>query len=278
MATQIHPALSVPAELSPDALHLPCDPTKLGFQTTDELPDLQDVIGQPRALRALELGSEVAGTDYNIFVLGLPGSGRTTLSKEYLLRKAAGEPIPDDWCYVNNFDNPYTPKALRLPPGCGQQFRKDMLELLALLSAIAEIPLRQDRAITGSINQHGQIQAIGGVNEKIEGFFSICKARGLSGEQGVLIPAANQRSLMLCEELVQAVADGLFHVWPVNNLDQCIPLLTGCEAGERDEEGNYPRGSFNETVTARLKTFAGLVAKRGSNGKPEMEKEKDDPS
>jgi predicted ATP-dependent protease len=827
MATQIHPALSVPAELSPDALHLPCDPTKLGFQTTDELPDLQDVIGQPRALRALELGSEVAGTDYNIFVLGLPGSGRTTLSKEYLLRKAAGEPIPDDWCYVNNFDNPYTPKALRLPPGCGQQFRKDLLELLAyfqrqmpkafeskeymeardrilnevkklqeeqfqrlqeyvgkhhfilvrtpagvmltpgsqgkaltpeevekltpeqrqeferlatslgeyvestlnklrdmnqiadqelnqldqkiilfiiaplirelkdkysrilkeepvgeelaaraallghldavqadlsanvgkfrppapaeppspqpdagfmqryavnvlvdntkqkgapvllesqptyhnllgriehevvmgatrtdfmmirpgalqranggylilpvrdllinnyaweglkrvlrdgairiselgsqlglistqtlepepiplkvkilligtpmlyhmlrlydedfaklfkvhaefatsmdrspqaereygiyiksvlvdiglpsfdstavariieysarlaedqhklstrfgkvadlvreaaywankenmgivsgpcvqraieesiyrnnlyeerlqelitqdvlmidvhgsacgrinalsllsmgdysfgrpslvtatvapgqggvidierqaklggrihtkgililsgflawryseegplslsasltfeqsysevegdsasaaellaLLSAIAEIPLRQDRAITGSINQHGQIQAIGGVNEKIEGFFSICKARGLSGEQGVLIPAANQRSLMLCEELVQAVADGLFHVWPVNNLDQCIPLLTGCEAGERDEEGNYPRGSFNETVTARLKTFAGLVAKRGSNGKPEMEKEKDDPS
>jgi predicted ATP-dependent protease len=136
MAAQIRPpslhsGLPAPAELSPEALRLPCEPAGLGFQTTDELPDLDDVIGQPRALRALELGSEVSGTDYNIFVLGIPGSGRTTLSKEYLHRKAALEPVPDDWCYVNNFDNPYTPKALRLPPGYGQQFRKDMLELLA---------------------------------------------------------------------------------------------------------------------------------------------------
>lgn len=120
-----------PTEVPPSELCCRCDPAGLGFATTDELPDLQDVIGQPRALRALELGSEVAGTDYNIFVLGLPGSGRTTLSKEYLQRKAAGEPVPDDWCYVSNFDNPYTPKALRLPPGMGNQFRRDLLELLA---------------------------------------------------------------------------------------------------------------------------------------------------
>jgi lon-related putative ATP-dependent protease len=136
LATQIRPdqhipATLVPAELPSGALHAPCDPAGLGFSTTDELPDLQDVIGQPRALRALELGSEVGGTDYNIFVLGLPSSGRTTLSQEYLQRKAAGEPVPDDWCYVNHFDNPYTPKVLRLPPGWGTQFRKDLQELLA---------------------------------------------------------------------------------------------------------------------------------------------------
>jgi lon-related putative ATP-dependent protease len=125
------PAEHLPPELPPGALHAPCDPAGLGFKTTDELPDLQDVIGQPRALRALELGSEVGGTDYNIFVLGLPSSGRTTLSQEYLQRKAAAEPVPDDWCYVNHFDNPYTPKVLRLPPGWGTQFRKDMQELLA---------------------------------------------------------------------------------------------------------------------------------------------------
>ncbi|MFO7623180.1 MAG: AAA family ATPase [Anaerolineales bacterium] len=135
-------------------------------------------------------------------------------------------------------------------------------ELLALLSAIAEIPLRQDRAITGSVNQRGQIQAIGGVNEKIEGFYAVCKAKGLSGEQGVLIPSANQRSLMLCEEVVTAVAAGQFHIWPVSTIDQCLSLLTGCEPGERDGEGRYPQGSFNQAVAARLKDFARLVSSR----------------
>jgi lon-related putative ATP-dependent protease len=135
-------------------------------------------------------------------------------------------------------------------------------ELLALLSAIAEIPLRQDRAITGSVNQRGQIQAIGGVNEKIEGFFAVCKAKGLSDEQGVLIPSANQRSLMLCDEVVAAVAAGQFHIWPVSTIDQSLSLLTGCEPGERDGQGRYPQGSFNQAVTARLKGFARLVASR----------------
>jgi predicted ATP-dependent protease len=148
-------------------------------------------------------------------------------------------------------------------------------ELLALLSAIAGIPLHQDRAISGSINQHGQIQAIGGVNEKIEGFFSICKAKGLSGEQGVLIPAANQRSLMLCDEVVAAVDAGQFHVWPVSIIDQCIALLTGCEPGERDAKGRYPQGSFNASVTARLKTFTSLVATRGQDGKMEKGEDED---
>ena len=121
---------SCPPELPASILHNRCDPASLGFSTTDELPDLQDVIGQPRALRALELGSEVAGAGYNIFVLGAPGSGRTTLSQEYLQRKAENEPVPDDWCYVFNFDNPHAPHALCLPAGQGQELRKDMQSLV----------------------------------------------------------------------------------------------------------------------------------------------------
>ncbi|HNT25746.1 MAG TPA: AAA family ATPase [Anaerolineales bacterium] len=123
-----HPAAA--PELPADALHRPCDPDLLGFETTDELPDLEDVIGQPRAIRALQLGSEVSGPGYNVFVLGFPGSGRTTLSREYLERKAAREAIPDDWCYVNNFEDPSRPRALRLPPGTGAGFRKALGELI----------------------------------------------------------------------------------------------------------------------------------------------------
>ena len=119
-----------PASLPPSALRRLCDPGGFSFATTDDLPDLQNVIGQPRAIRALELGSEVSGPGYNTFVLGLPGSGRTTLSREYLERKAALQPPPDDWCYVNNFENPHQPKAIHLPAGRAVEFRKDLQELV----------------------------------------------------------------------------------------------------------------------------------------------------
>ena len=130
--------LAASGELPAAALHHPCDPDQLGFKTTDELPDLEDVIGQPRAIRALQLGSEVSGPGYNIFVLGSPGLGRTTLSREYLERKAAREAIPDDWCYVNNFENPSRPRALRLPAGMGVEFRKTLRELVVRCES--EIP------------------------------------------------------------------------------------------------------------------------------------------
>jgi lon-related putative ATP-dependent protease len=126
LTEKLLPATILPAELPAGALSCPCDPASLPFETTNELPDLQDVIGQPRALRALELGSELSGPGYNIFVLGQPGSGRTTLSQEYLMRKAESEPVPDDWCYVDNFEEMHRPCALRLPSGRGIEFRKDM--------------------------------------------------------------------------------------------------------------------------------------------------------
>ena len=125
-------------------------------------------------------------------------------------------------------------------------------ELCALLSAIGDLPLQQSLAITGSINQHGEIQAIGGINEKIEGFFDICRARGLTGEQGVIIPQANRPHLMLRRELVEAVAAGGFHIYTVRHVDQAMELLTGQSAGVPDAEGVYPPESVNGRVQLRL--------------------------
>ncbi len=127
-----------------------------------------------------------------------------------------------------------------------------LAELCALLSSLAGVPILQSLAVTGSVNQLGQVQAIGGVNEKIEGFFDICKARGLSGEQGVLIPATNVKHLMLRQDVVQAAADGQFHVYPVEDIDQAMELLTGVPAGVPDADGNPPEGSINYLVAARL--------------------------
>lgn len=127
-----------------------------------------------------------------------------------------------------------------------------MAELCTLLSAVGDLPLKQSLAITGSVNQHGQSQPIGGVNEKIEGFFEVCRARGLSGEQGVIIPASNRRNLMLRSEVVEAVAAGQFHIHAIENVDQAITLLTGMDIGEANEEGEYPEGSINGRVQARL--------------------------
>jgi len=125
-------------------------------------------------------------------------------------------------------------------------------ELYALLSALADVPVKQGLAVTGSVNQYGQVQAIGGVNEKIEGFFDVCNARGLSGEQGVIIPVSNVKHLMLRRKVVDAVADGRFHVYPVETIDQGMELLLGMPAGERDADGEFPEGTINWRITKRL--------------------------
>jgi predicted ATP-dependent protease len=138
-----------------------------------------------------------------------------------------------------------------------------MAELCALLSNLADLPIRQSLAMTGSVNQFGQAQAIGAVNEKIEGFFDICSARGLTGEQGVLVPATNVDHLMLRHDVVAAVEAGKFQIHAVENVDQALELLTGTPAGQLGATGEYPAGSVNQKVAARLaeltqlrKTFA----------------------
>ena len=144
-------------------------------------------------------------------------------------------------------------------------------ELYALLSALAEVPLRQDLAVTGSVNQHGEIQAIGGVNEKIEGFFDICEKRGLTGTQGVLIPQANVQHLMLRKDVTEACAAGRFAVYPIATINEGVALLTGLAAGERDADGVYPLSSVNRRVEDRLRAFASIrrnFASQSTGGAP----------
>jgi predicted ATP-dependent protease len=134
-----------------------------------------------------------------------------------------------------------------------------LAELCALLSNLANVPIKQSLAITGSVNQFGQAQAIGAVNEKIEGFFDICSARGLSGEQGVLIPQANVKHLMLRHDVVAAAEAGKFHIYALENVDQAISILTGLPAGEADASGIYTEGSVNRKVAARLAELTGIM-------------------
>ena len=129
-------------------------------------------------------------------------------------------------------------------------------ELCVLISALAELPLSQSLAITGSVDQHGRVQAIGGVNEKIEGFFDLCRERGLTGEQGVLIPAANVKHLMLRKDVVDAVSEKRFAVYPIEHVDQALERLTGVPAGERDADGQFAEGSVSRRVCDRLLQFA----------------------
>jgi len=143
-------------------------------------------------------------------------------------------------------------------------------ELYALLSSLSGVPIRQNIAVTGSVNQRGEIQPIGGVNQKIEGFFRVCEAKGLNGEQGVMIPHQNLRNLMLRQEVVDSVRQGKFHIYAISTIDEGVEVLTGVEAGEKREDGSYPEDSINCRVDKRLKEMAAKL--RHFYGPPAEEK------
>lgn len=129
-------------------------------------------------------------------------------------------------------------------------------ELYAILSALSDLPIRQNLAVTGSLDQKGEVQAIGGVNEKIEGFFEVCKLKGFTGKQGVMIPESNVQNLMLKEEIVEAAKEGKFHIFPVRTIDEGIEILTGVRAGQRRQDGSFEEGTVNDRVDKRLKEMA----------------------
>jgi len=129
-------------------------------------------------------------------------------------------------------------------------------EVYAILSSLSGLPLRQDIAVTGSVSQNGEVQPIGGVNQKIEGFFEVCRNRGLTGRQGVMIPHQNVGGLMLRKDVVEAVAAGKFHIYPVQSIDRGIEILTGLAAGEKGEDGTYPVGTVNNLVDQKLRELA----------------------
>lgn len=143
-------------------------------------------------------------------------------------------------------------------------------EVYALLSALARLPIKQGIAVTGSVNQHGEIQAIGGATAKIEGFFDVCREKGLTGEQGVIIPTANVATLMLREDVVDAVAAGQFHIYPVSAIDEGIAILTGMPAGQRDPDGRFAQGTVNRRVDDALRE---LALRLKNFGKPPARKE-----
>jgi len=154
-------------------------------------------------------------------------------------------------------------------------------EIYALLSSLSELPLRQDVAVTGSVNQKGEVQPIGGVNEKVEGFFDVCRARGLTGKQGVMIPQLNIGDLMLRKDVVQAVQEGTFHLYPVTTIDEGIEILSGWKAGARQDGGQFEEGSVNALVDRKLVELGKGIREfesAGEEGAKEEKKKESKPS
>jgi len=141
-----------------------------------------------------------------------------------------------------------------------------LAELCAILSSLADAPIRQELAMTGSVNQKGDVQPIGGVNQKVEGFHDVCRATGFTGSQGVIIPGRNRKHLMLREDVVESARQGRFHIYTVDSVDEAMELLTGLEAGERQSDGAYPEGTINARIDRRLWELSEAARRFSSRG------------
>ena len=236
-------------------------------------------VGQVNGLSVLELGGFRFGRPSRITCRVRPGSGRVVdIEREVEL----GGPIHSKGVLIlagflagrYALDTPmslYASLVFEQSYGGVEGDSASSAELYALLSALSELPLRQDFAVTGSVNQHGEVQAIGGVNEKIEGFFDVCVARGLTGSQGALVPKSNVQHLMLRSDVIEACKSGRFAIHPIGTIDEGIALLSGRPAGERGADGNYTAGSVNRLVEDRLHSFAHIRQSFGRALAPERE-------
>jgi predicted ATP-dependent protease len=226
----------------------------------------QDV-GKVNGLTVLEIGDSLFGTPARISSTVYVGaSGVVDIEREVEL----GQPIHSKGVmlltgYLGYKYAQHFPLTLSANIAIEQSYghidgdSASLAELIALISALTHVPTSQELAITGSINQYGQVQAIGGVNEKIEGFFKLCQHRGLTGNQGVVIPKSNQINLMLHKEVLHAVKLGMFHIYSVETVDQALELLTGKEAGQLNSKGRYTKGSVNYLAVNRLWNIAKIV-------------------
>lgn len=220
-------------------------------------------VGKCNGLTVLAIGDSVFGVPARISATVYPGSsGIVDIEREVNL----GQPIHSKGVmiltgylgsrYAQDHELEISASiALEQSYGYIDGDSASLGEVCALISALSRVPLQQCFAITGSINQFGEVQAIGGVNVKIEGFFRLCQARGLTGRQGVIIPRVNVPNLMLDQAVLDAAREGLFHIWAVDNVDQALSLLAGEDAGAPDEQGNFPSGSINDRVVQRLKVI-----------------------
>ncbi|HXF53263.1 MAG TPA: ATP-binding protein [Hyphomicrobiaceae bacterium] len=221
-------------------------------------------VGQINGLSVIQLGSFAFGRPSRITARVRMGQGRVTdIEREVKL----GGPLHSKgvmilWGFLAGRYAENVPLALAATLVFEQSYSgvdgdsASSTELYALLSALADVGIKQSIAVTGSVNQHGDVQPIGGVNEKIEGFFDICKARGLNGKHGVMIPKANVQHLMLREDVVEAVRQGKFNVYAVEHVDEGIEILTGIKAGKRGPDGRFEPGTINALVEDKLNAFA----------------------
>jgi lon-related putative ATP-dependent protease len=225
------------------------------------------VVGQVNGLSVIDLGNYAFGRTNRITAAVGPGQeGVIDIEREAQL----GGPLHSKGVmvlsgYLVRQYAQATPLALGARLAFEQSYQAiegdsaSCAELCAILSALSELPIRQSIAVTGSVNQLGEVQAIGGVNEKIEGFFRLCRARGLTGAQGVMIPEANIPNLMLAEDVVEAVGAGRFHIFAMRSVDEAIERLVGVGAGARGKDGRFPPGSVHQLVETRLAEMAELL-------------------
>jgi predicted ATP-dependent protease len=223
-----------------------------------------EAIGKSNGLTVLQVGDVSFGSPARITATVHPGNkGIIDIEREVTL----GQPIHSKGVLILSGFLGHTyasdfPLAVSASLAMEQSYgyvdgdSASLAEICTLISALTHIPIRQQYAITGSINQYGEVQAIGGVNEKIEGFFHLCKTRGLTGWQGCVIPKANVRHLMLKAEVVKAVEDGMFHVYAVASVDECLEILMGRTAGVRKQDGHFTQRSINAQVVKRLREIA----------------------
>ena len=241
------------------------DKTQESFEREIMLLDVAGAkVGQINGLSVLSLGNFAFGRPSRITARVRLGAGKVTdIEREVEL----GGPLHSKgvmilWGYLAGKYAEDVPLAMAASLVFEQSYggvdgdSASSAELYALLSALSEAPIKQGFAVTGSVNQMGEVQAIGGVNEKIEGFFDVCKLKGLSGEQGVLVPIANVQHLMLREDIVEAARQGQFHIHGVTTIDEGIEILTGIPAGQREKDGKFPKDSINGRVEAKLRSFA----------------------
>jgi predicted ATP-dependent protease len=236
-------------------------------------------VGKCNGLTVLEVGDSAFGVPARISATVYPGgSGIVDIEREVNL----GQPIHSKGVmiltgylgsrYAQEFPLEISASiALEQSYGYVDGDSASLGEVCTLISALSRTPLKQCFAITGSINQFGEVQAVGGVNEKIEGFFRLCEARGLTGEQGAIIPHSNVTTLMLDERVLQAVRAGQFHIYAVRQVDEALSLLVGADAGSPNEQGQFPAGSVNARVVERLRDIAAMGMEEEDKEEPKKE-------
>ena len=226
-----------------------------------------EAIGKINGLTVLEIGGTSFGAPARITTTVYPGSrGIVDIEREAELGQAIhSKGVMILTGYLGHSYAQQFPLAVSASIAIEQSYgyidgdSASLAELCCLISALTRTPIKQAFAVTGSVNQYGEVQAVGGINEKIEGYFRLCQARGLDGQQAVIIPAANKRNLMLKQEVIEAVAKGLFAVYAVASVNETLELLTGQLAGETNEEGNYPENSINFKAISRLKEISDMA-------------------